>query len=77
MQIVNNILVKIVESISIPRLVLNTDKNREKIMRKRQKIVPNFVKMRIFLSKLANYSTFPMILVSECVITGPVLVCVT
>jgi len=34
----------------------HTDKNREKIMRKRQKIVPNPLKMRIFLSKLANYS---------------------
>jgi len=33
-----------------------TDKNHEKIMRKRQKIFPNFLGMRIFLSKLANNS---------------------
>jgi len=32
----------------------NNDKNREKIMRKRQKVVPNFLKM--ILAKLANYS---------------------
>jgi len=31
-----------------------TDKNREKIMIKRQTIFPNFLKLRIFLSKLAN-----------------------
>jgi len=41
-----------------------TDKNHEKIMRKRQKTLPNPLKMRIFLSKLANNSpiltkTFP------------------
>jgi len=33
-----------------------TDKDRERIMRKRQKDFPNFLKMRVFLSKLANYS---------------------
>ena len=39
----------------------HTDKNREKIMRKRQKMSPNFLKMRIFLSKLANNSHFEKI----------------
>jgi len=34
----------------------HTDKNREKIIRKRQKNLPNLLKMRIFLSKLANNS---------------------
>jgi len=31
-----------------------TDKNHEKFLRKRQKNFPNFLNMRIFLSKLAN-----------------------
>jgi len=31
-----------------------TDKNREKIVRKRQNIFPSFLRVRIFLSKLAN-----------------------
>jgi len=36
--------------------VLCTEKNQEKMSRKRLKIFPNFLKMRIFLSKLANIS---------------------
>jgi len=33
-----------------------TDKNHEKILRKRQKFFPNFFQRRIFLAKLANFS---------------------
>jgi len=33
-----------------------TDQNYRKIWRKTQKNFPNFLKRRIFLSKLANYS---------------------
>jgi len=54
------IIFKLVRALTRTKLVFVlkqcTDKNREKIMRKIQKIVPNFLKMRILLSKLANNS---------------------
>jgi len=39
-------------------IIYCTYKNHRKNWRKRQKVFPNFLKMRIFLSKLANNSPF-------------------
>jgi len=46
----------IIQEESVIWLVSFTDKNHKEIWRKGQRVFPSFLKMRIFLSKWANYS---------------------